>query len=97
MGHPNSTMRVEADNPQQAMDNFLKICGNPLSSEVSVNEWNENSRHRTHETSTKDDNSNSLEDSSGTLEGFPHQAFATKIRPPMEKSAYPLFSAFSSG
>ena len=66
-GHPNSTMRVEADNPQQAMDNFLKISGNPLSSEVSVNEWNENSRHGTHETSTKDDNSNTLEDSSDTL------------------------------
>jgi hypothetical protein len=66
-GHPNSTMRVEADNPQQAMDNFLKISGNPLSSEVSVNEWNENSSHRAHTTSTKEDNSSTLEDSSVTL------------------------------
>jgi hypothetical protein len=66
-GQPNSTMRVEADNPQQAMDNFLKIAGNPQSSEVTVNEWNENSSHRAHTTSTKEDSSSTLEDSSDTL------------------------------
>jgi len=56
-GNPNLNLRVEADNPRQAIENFSKISGNPPSSEIAVKMV----QHSEHESSPNNESFESLE------------------------------------
>ena len=60
-GNPNTRIRVEADNPKQAIDNFSKISGNPPSSEIVVRMIDEDTHHSEHESSPSNESFESLE------------------------------------
>ena len=57
---PDSRMRVEADSPKQAIENYSKISGNPESSEISVRKIDENSDRQIQTSSTREDDAESL-------------------------------------
>lgn len=60
-GNPNLNLRVEADNPKQAIENFSKISGNPPSSDIIARMVDEDNQHSGHESSPNNESFDSLE------------------------------------
>ena len=60
-GNPNSKIRVEADNRQQAIENFSKISDNPSKWRSRVRMVDEDTHHSEHESSQSNESFESLE------------------------------------